>query len=130
MKRARVDTVGPELADYVVVGSGSAGAIVARRLADTGAAVTLIESGRQRRGPLVTVPGMSGAIHAVTALQRLVTWPAYSVPQRNMNGRRLPQSHGRILGGGSVINGMAFVRGNRQNYDSWAADGAKGWGFS
>jgi choline dehydrogenase len=130
MKRARVDSVGPELADYVVVGSGSAGAIVARRLADTGAAVTLIESGRQRRGPLVTVPGMSGAIHAVTALQRLVGWPAYSVPQRNMNGRRLPQSHGRILGGGSVINGMAFVRGNRQNYDAWAADGAKGWGFS
>jgi choline dehydrogenase len=130
LKRARVDSVGPELADYVVVGSGSAGAIVARRLADTGAAVTLIESGRRRRGPLVTVPGMSGAIHAVTALQRLVTWPAYSVPQRHMNGRRLPQSHGRILGGGSVINGMAFVRGNRQNYDAWAADGAKGWGFS
>ncbi|UGT99195.1 GMC family oxidoreductase N-terminal domain-containing protein [Mycobacterium intracellulare] len=132
MKRARAtkDSADPEPADYVVVGSGSAGAIVARRLADTGATVTLIESGRQRRGPLVTVPGMCGAIHAVTALQRLVTWPAYSVPQRHMKGRKLPQSHGRILGGGSVINGMAFVRGNQQNYDDWAADGAKGWGFS
>ncbi|BBZ38859.1 GMC family oxidoreductase [Mycobacterium conspicuum] len=132
MKRARAtkDSAEPEPADYVVVGSGSAGAIVARRLADTGAAVTLIESGRQRRGPLVTVPGMCGAIHAVTALQRLVTWPAYSVPQRHMKGRKLPQSHGRILGGGSVINGMAFVRGNQQNYDDWAADGATGWGFS
>ena len=132
MKRVRVTKApaGPETADYVVVGSGSAGAIVARRLADTGAAVTLIESGRRRRGPLVTVPGMCGAIHAVAALQRLVTWPAYSVPQRHMKGRKLPQSHGRILGGGSVINGMAFVRGNRQNYDDWAADGAKGWGFS
>lgn len=132
MKRTRVakDSAGREPVDYVVVGSGSAGAIVARRLADTGAAVTLIESGRQRRGPLVTVPGMCGAIHAVTTLQRLVTWPAYSVPQRHMKGRKLPQSHGRILGGGSVINGMAFVRGNRQNYDDWAADGAKGWGFS
>jgi choline dehydrogenase len=116
-------------ADYVVVGSGSAGAIVARRLADTGATVTLIESGRQRRGPLFTVPGMCGAIHALTPLQRLVTWPAYSIPQRHMKGRRLPQSHGRILGGGSVINGMAFVRGNRQNFDDWATDGAKGWGF-
>ena len=112
------------------MGSGSAGAIVARRLADTGAAVTLIESGRRRRGPLVTVPGLGGAIHAVTALQRLVSWPAYSVPQRHMKGRTLPQSHGRVLGGGSVINGLAFVRGNRQNYDDWAADGAKGWGFS
>lgn len=132
MKRARTtkDPAAPEPADYVVVGSGSAGAIIARRLADTGAAVTLIESGRQRRGPLVTVPGMCGAIHATTALQRLVTWPAYSVPQRHMKGRKLPQSHGRILGGDSVINGMAFVRGNRQNYDDWAADGAKGWGFS
>jgi choline dehydrogenase len=132
MKPMRVtkDCAGPEPADYVVVGSGSAGAIVARRLADTGAAVTLIESGRQRRGPLVTVPGMCGAIHSATAIQRLVTWPAYSVPQRHMKGRKLPQSHGRILGGGSVINGMAFVRGNRQNYDDWAADGAKGWGFS
>ena len=131
MKPAQMPTAATgELADYVVVGSGSAGAIVARRLADTGAAVTLIESGRQRRGPLVTVPGLCGAIHAVTALQRLMTWPAYSVPQRHMKGRKLPQSHGRILGGGSVINGMAFVRGNRQNYDDWAADGANGWGFS
>ncbi|NKZ10863.1 choline dehydrogenase [Mycolicibacterium septicum DSM 44393] len=117
-------------ADYVVVGSGSAGAIVARRLADSGATVTLIESGRRRRGPLVTVPGLCGAIHAVTALQRLVTWPAHSVPQQHMNGRTLPQSHGRVLGGGSVVNGMAFVRGNRQNYDDWASAGAKGWGFS
>ncbi|MEB3068198.1 GMC family oxidoreductase N-terminal domain-containing protein [[Mycobacterium] vasticus] len=119
-----------ESSDYVVVGSGSAGAIVARRLADTGATVTLIESGRQRRGPLVTVPGMCGAIHAVTPLQRLVTWPAYTVPQQHMKGRKLPQSHGRTLGGGSVINGMAFVRGNRRNYDDWAADGANGWGFA
>ncbi|WP_232235981.1 GMC family oxidoreductase [Nocardia sp. BMG51109] len=132
MKRARMvkGSVGPDPADYVVVGSGSAGAIVARRLAETGASVTLIESGRQLRGPLVTIPGMCGAIHAVTLLQRRVTWPAYTIAQRHMNGRKLPQSHGRALGGGSVINGMAFVRGNRQNYDDWAADGAGGWGFS
>lgn len=126
MKRARV----PGSADYVVVGSGSAGAIIARRLADTGATVTLIEAGRQLRGPLASVPGMAGAIHSLTALQRLVTWPAYTVPQRGMQGRKLPQSHGRVLGGGSTINGMAFVRGNQQNYDDWAAEGAKGWGFS
>ncbi|GAB07427.1 choline dehydrogenase [Gordonia amarae] len=122
------DTITTE-SDYVVVGSGSAGAIVARRLADSGASVTLIESGRRLHGPLVTVPGMCGAIHAATAIQRLVTWPARSAPQRHMNGRRLPQSHGRAVGGGSVVNGMAFVRGNRQNYDDWAASGATGWGF-
>lgn len=132
MKRAHSSKgfTSPRSADYVVVGSGSAGAIVARRLADTGATVTLIESGRRLRGPLVTIPGMCGAIHAMTLLQRRVTWPAYTIPQRNMCGRKLPQSHGRALGGGSVINGMAFVRGNRQNYDDWAAGGAAGWGFS
>jgi choline dehydrogenase-like flavoprotein len=77
MKRARAitDDAGPLLSDYVVVGAGGAGAIVARRLADTGASVTLIESGRQRRGPLITIPGMSGAIHAINALQQMVTWP-------------------------------------------------------
>ncbi|MBH0778020.1 GMC family oxidoreductase [Nocardia bovistercoris] len=117
-------------ADYVVVGAGSAGAIVARRLADAGATVTLVESGKRLRGPLVTVPGMCGAIHAVTSLQRRMTWPAYTVAQRHMNGRALPQSHGRALGGGSVVNGMAFVRGNRHNYDDWAAEGAEGWAFS
>ncbi|TLG05299.1 choline dehydrogenase [Nocardia cyriacigeorgica] len=121
---------GSESADYVVVGSGSAGAVVARRLADTGAAVTLIESGRRLRGPLVTIPGMCGAIHAMTMLQRRVTWPAYTIPQQHMCDRTLPQSHGRALGGGSVINGMAFVRGNQRNYDDWAGDGAPGWGFS
>ncbi|MEZ0365006.1 GMC family oxidoreductase [Mycobacterium sp. pUA109] len=132
MKRARVANgqSGSRTADYVVVGSGSSGAIVARRLADTGAAVILIESGRRQRGPLVTVPGMCGAIHAATALQRFVTWPAHTIPQRHMHGRKIPQSQGRVLGGGSVINGMAFVRGNRQNYDDWASDGAEGWGFS
>lgn len=132
MKRAHSSRAftGLRSADYVVVGSGSAGAIVARRLADTGATVTLIESGRRLRGPLVTIPGMCGAIHAMTLLQRRVTWPAYTIPQQHMNGRKLPQSHGRALGGGSVINGMAFVRGNRQNYDDWAGGGAAGWGFS
>ncbi|WP_280436111.1 GMC family oxidoreductase [Nocardia carnea] len=132
MKRARSSKgfANSRSADYVVVGSGSAGAVVARRLADTGATVTLIESGRRLRGPLVTIPGMCGAIHAMTLLQRRITWPAYTIPQRHMSGRRLPQSHGRALGGGSVINGMAFVRGNRQNYDDWAGAGAAGWGFS
>jgi len=116
-------------ADYVVVGSGSAGAIVARRLADSGASVILVESGRRRRNLIVTVPGMCGAIHAAPFLQRRLTWPAYTAPQQHMNGRTLPQSHGRVVGGGSVVNGMAFVRGNRRNYDDWAAEGNVGWGF-
>ena len=119
----------PAGADYIVVGSGSAGAIVARRLADSGASVVLLEAGRQRHGVLVSVPGMVGAMHAATQLQRRVTWPAYSTPQRHLYERTLPQSHGRLLGGSSVINGMAFVRGNRQNFDDWAAEGNAGWSY-
>jgi choline dehydrogenase len=118
-----------QVADYLVIGSGSAGAIIARRLADAGSTVTLIESGRRRRGTLVTVPGMCGAIHAVSFLQRRLTWPAYTVPQEHLHDRTLPQSHGRVLGGDSVINGLAFVRGHRQNFDDWAAEGNSGWSF-
>lgn len=129
-RTARTLPTGPQArADYVVIGSGSAGAILARRLADTGSTVILIESGRRRRGALFTVPGMAGAIHAASFLQRRLTWPAYSVPQEHLHGRTLPQSHGRVLGGGSVVNGMAFVRGHRRNFDDWAADGSSGWSF-
>ncbi len=114
-------------ADYVVVGAGSAGAIVARRLADAGASVILLESGRRNRSFVVRIPGLVGPMHAVPRLQRTLTWQRDSVPQPHAQGRRVPQIHGRVLGGSSAVNGMAFVRGHRQNFDDWAADGADGW---
>ncbi len=114
-------------ADYVVVGAGSAGAIVARRLADSGASVILVESGRRNRSSLVRTPGLVGPMHTVARIQRRVTWQRESVRQPHALGRRFPQIHGRVLGGTSAVNGMAFVRGHRQNFDDWAADGATGW---
>ncbi|MDT4921800.1 MAG: hypothetical protein QOI15_2702 [Pseudonocardiales bacterium] len=116
-------------ADYVVVGSGSSGAIVARRLADTGAGVILIEAGGSDRRTLVRKPGMIGPMHAVPQLKKTVDWGHYTVEQKHALGRKIPQTHGKVLGGSSSINGMVFVRGNRKNFDDWAAEGNTGWSF-
>jgi choline dehydrogenase-like flavoprotein len=116
-------------ADYVVVGSGSSGAIVARRLADSGASVILIEAGRRDNTQLVRKPGMIGPLHSVPQLKKKVDWSHYTVEQKHALGRRIPQTHGKVLGGSSSINGMVFVRGNRKNYDDWAAEGNAGWSY-
>jgi choline dehydrogenase-like flavoprotein len=117
-------------ADYVVVGSGSSGAIVARRLADTGARVVLLEAGRRDNTRLVRKPGMIGPMHSVPQLKKTVDWGHYTVEQKHALGRRIPQTHGKVLGGSSSINGMVFVRGNHKNFDDWAAEGNTGWSFA
>jgi choline dehydrogenase-like flavoprotein len=116
-------------ADYVVVGSGSSGAIIARRLADTGAGVLLIEAGGNDNKVLVRKPGMIGPMHAVPQLKKTVDWGHYTVEQKHALGRKIPQTHGRVLGGSSSINGMVFVRGNRKNFDDWATEGNTGWSY-
>jgi choline dehydrogenase len=116
-------------ADYVVVGAGSAGCIVARRLAETGASVVLVEAGPADRTRLVRKPGMIAVFHNVPRLKKRLDWGYYTVPQENALGRRIPQARGRVLGGSSSVNGMLFVRGNRRNYDDWAAEGCDGWSF-
>jgi choline dehydrogenase-like flavoprotein len=117
-------------ADYVVVGSGSAGSIIARRLADSGASVILLEAGGPDKRVLVRKPGMIGPMHAVPQLKRTVAWEHYTVEQKHALGRRIPQTHGKVLGGSSSINGMVFVRGNRKNFDDWAAEGNTGWSYA
>jgi choline dehydrogenase len=117
-------------ADYVIVGAGSAGCIIARRLADTGASVILIEAGRRDNTQLVRKPGMIGPLHAVPQLKKTVDWGHYSVEQKHALGRKIPQVHGKVVGGSSSINGMVFVRGNHKNYDAWAAEGNTGWSFA
>ncbi|MGN6609523.1 MAG: GMC family oxidoreductase N-terminal domain-containing protein, partial [Jatrophihabitans sp.] len=117
-------------ADYIVVGSGSAGAIVARRLADSGASVILIEAGRRDNTILVRKPGMIGPMHAVPQLKKTVSWDHYTVEQKHALGRKIPQTHGKVVGGSSSINGMVFVRGNRKNFDDWAAEGNDGWSYA
>lgn len=114
-------------ADYVVVGAGSAGSAVASRLAASGASVILLEAGKKDTSLLVTKPGMIGPMHAEPKLKKLVDWGYYTTPQEHMNGRVIPQTRGKVLGGSSSVNGLLWVRGNRANYDSWAADGNTGW---
>jgi choline dehydrogenase len=116
-------------ADYIVAGAGSAGCILARRLADTGASVILVEAGGPDRTRLVRQPGMIAIFHNVPALKKRLDWGYYTAPQAGALGRRIPQPRGRVLGGSGSINGMVFVRGNRQNYDDWAAAGCPGWSY-
>jgi choline dehydrogenase len=114
-------------ADYVVVGSGSAGAAVAGRLAQSGASVIVLEAGKSDEQFLVKKPGMIGPMHAVPQIKAKVDWGLYSTPQKHMLDRKMPVPRGKVVGGSSSINGMVYVRGNRANYDSWAAEGNAGW---
>ena len=114
-------------ADYVVVGSGSAGAAVAGRLAQSGASVIVLEAGKTDNKFLTKKPGMIGPMHAVPEIKRTVDWGYYSVPQKHLLDRTMPVPRGKVVGGSSSINGMVYVRGNRANYDSWAAEGNVGW---
>ncbi len=114
-------------ADYVVVGAGSAGAAVASRLAESGASVILLEAGKKDTSIFVTKPGMIGPMHAVPQLKKLFDWGYYTTPQSHLNDRVIPQTRGKVVGGSSSVNGMLWVRGNRANYDAWAAEGNSGW---
>src|SRR5262245_56721969 len=112
--------------DYIVVGAGSAGAVVANRLsADARHRVLLLEAG----------PASNAWSRIPVGYARLITNPAanwlYSAePEANTNGRRLAVPRGRLLGGSSAINGLAFVRGQAQDFDAWARLGNRGWSYS
>src|SRR5580658_9686526 len=117
-------------ADYVVAGAGSAGCVLARRLAESGATVILLEAGGPDRTRLVRKPGMIAIFHNVPALKKRLDWGYYTAPQSAALGRRIPQPRGRVLGGSGSINGMVFARGNRRNYDDWASAGCAGWSYA
>jgi len=114
-------------ADYVVVGSGSSGSAVAGRLAQAGHSVILLEAGKTDEKYLVKKPGMIGPMHSVPEIKKTVDWGYYSTPQKHLLDRRMPVPRGKVVGGSSSINGMVYVRGNRANFDSWAAEGNTGW---
>src|ERR1700712_916800 len=114
-------------ADYVVAGSGSSGAALAGRLAQSGASVIVLEAGKSDEQYLVRKPGMIGPMHAEPKIKARVDWGYYSTPQEHILNRRMPVPRGKVVGGSSSINGMVYVRGNRANYDSWAAEGNTGW---
>ncbi|HTW15408.1 MAG TPA: GMC family oxidoreductase N-terminal domain-containing protein [Nocardioides sp.] len=114
-------------ADYVVVGSGSSGAAIAGRLAESGASVIVLEAGKSDEQFLVKKPGMIGPMHAVPEIKKRVDWGYYSTPQKHILDRKMPVPRGKVVGGSSSVNGMVYVRGNRANFDSWAAEGNVGW---
>jgi choline dehydrogenase len=114
----------PSSADVIVVGSGSGGAVVARRLADAGAHVVLLEAGDADANP---------AIHDPARLFELwdseQDWGYRTLPQAACAGRELHWPRGRVLGGSSALNGMIYARGHRSDYDAWAHAGNDGWRY-
>ena len=113
-------------ADYVIVGAGSAGCVVADRLSEDGAQVVLLEAGPSDWHPMIHVP--AGALHL--RANRLVNWNYYAEPEASIGNRSLHWPRGRVLGGTSSINGMLYVRGNPADYDGWAQMGCRGWSYA
>ena len=110
--------------DYVVVGAGSAGAVLARRLVDAGASVALVEAGGAATNPAIDDPGRSHELWFSPE-----DWAFRTVPQAAAGGRELHWPRGRVLGGSSALNGMIVVRGHRADFDGWAMLGCPGWGW-
>ena len=116
--------------DYIVIGSGSAGGIIASRLSENPAVrVLLLEAGGSDRTTFVRKPGMISLVQQVKQLKEKYDWGFTTVPQAHMNGRRIPYTRGKVIGGSSSINGMLYLRGHPQNYDDWASAGCEGWSY-
>ncbi|KVC64016.1 GMC family oxidoreductase [Burkholderia stagnalis] len=112
--------------DYIVVGGGSGGCVVAGRLTERpDVTVCVLEAGNRGDGTLVNVP--TGAVAMMPT--RINNWAFETVPQPGLGGRRGYQPRGKALGGSSAINAMVYIRGHRSDYDHWAALGNDGWAF-
>lgn len=113
--------------DYIVVGAGSAGCVLAGRLSeDSGTRVLLLEAGPPDRSLWIHLPIGYGK----TMWDRRLNWCFHTDPDPNMNGRRIYWPRGKTLGGSSSINGLIYIRGQREDYDAWAAAGNIGWSYA
>ncbi len=114
-------------ADYIIVGSGSAGCAMAYRLSENGKnSIIIIEAGGSDKSPLIQMP----AALSYPMNMAKYDWGYKSEPEINLNGRQLAVPRGRVIGGSSSINGMVYVRGHACDYDYWADNGATGWSFA
>lgn len=114
-------------ADFVIIGSGSAGAAMAYRLSEDGKhSVIVIEYGGTDFGPLIQMPS---ALSYPLNMSRY-DWGYSSEPEPHLGGRVLATPRGKVLGGSSSINGMVYVRGHAHDFDHWAEQGASGWGYA
>jgi len=114
--------------DFVIVGGGSAGATIAARLTeDPNVMVCLLEAGGKGDGVLVRTP--MAVVAMLPGRPKINNWAFHTVPQPGLNGRKGYQPRGKALGGSSAINAMVYIRGQKEDYDSWADLGNEGWGW-
>ena len=121
-----MDAAAGDTFDYVIVGSGAAGSVLCSRLTeDPGVTVCVLECGPPDRHPFIHIP--AGFIKML--FNPSYTWQFQTEPGEGINGRRIPTTQGRTLGGSSSINGMIYNRGQRADFDHWAQRGNRGWGY-
>ena len=111
--------------DYIIIGAGSAGCVLANRLTADGARVLLVEAGGRDWHPYIHVPIGLGKLHE----KRMFDWGFETEPEPNLNGRSIEATRGKVLGGSSSVNVMAYTRGHPADFDRWAQKGAIGWSF-
>ncbi len=115
-----------ETFDYVIVGAGSAGCVLANRLTQDGKhTVLLLEYGGSDASVYIQMP----TALSIPMNMPKYTWPYRSEPEPHLGGRRVGAPRGKVLGGSSSINGLVYVRGNAQDFERWEAEGASGWGY-
>jgi choline dehydrogenase len=111
--------------DYIVIGAGSAGCVVAGRLGEAGHKVLLLEAGGAGRSPFIHVP----LGYSMLYNNPRVNWCFNSEPEPHLNNRRLFQPRGKVMGGTGAINGMIYMRGQPEDFDGWKEQGCAGWGW-